>query len=823
MTNVSSATDLSTGAGADQEPSSTVAGGGESGQDGATGSIFDTFGDASDSAALSSGDRDVSSQASPPGTTEAGSGPPATGSARGNTTETVTLAGSGLVFVNTYSASVSQSYKNAIKAAENFYQSEITTSVTLDFTFDTFNDGGSGFVAANSWYYVNVDYTTLKNALTSHATTLDDKAAVASLPATDITGGQGFSIPTALARALGLLPATSSSTDDIVYLNSADTYFYDQGSPAAGEFDATGALEHEISEGMGRVGGLDLGPNDIWGILDLFRYSASGTRDLTGGLDGKAAYFSIDGANLLTQFHNPLGTSGVNDGDDSGDWEISGDSFGFATTGEANTVSSTDLRLMDVIGWTPATGSSVVAAFQTPRYALANFSVGAGGWTTDTQFPRELADVNGDGLDDIVGFGYDGTWVSLATGGGNFAAPTLVLDNFGTTSAAGGWSSDTASPRVLGDVNGDGLADIVGFGYDGVWVSLATGGGNFAAPTLALDDFGSSSAAGGWTSSDPRELADVNGDGLDDIVGFGPDGVWVSLATGGGDFAAPTLVLDNFGSSAAAGGWTSQDQYPRELADVNGDGMADIVGFGQDGVWVSLATGGGDFAAPKLVLSDYGSSTAAGGWSSDSQSPRELADVNGDGKTDIVGFASGGTWVSHATGNGGFDTPALEDSNFGQTSATGGWTSQDAYPRRLGDVTGDKKADIVGFGSNGVYVAASTDATSSGGGLASSGMASAPAATVVTIPNGDQVLSARGNPEIFDFSHVSLGIDTIGGFDPTRDAIRLGSGEASDFATVRSDMRSDAGGTLIALGANHTITLTGIDPASLSAANFRFG
>src|SRR5262249_49458005 len=50
-------------------------------------------------------------------------------------------------------------------------------------------------------------------------------------------------------------------------------------------------------------------------------------------------------------------------------------------------------------------------------------------------------------------------------------------------------------------------------------------------------------------------------------------------------FNAFTFELAQFGT--AAGGWASDDQYPRELADVNGDGMDDIVGFGQAGVYVS--------------------------------------------------------------------------------------------------------------------------------------------------------------------------------------------------------------------------------------------
>lgn len=47
---------------------------------------------------------------------------------------------------------------------------------------------------------------------------------------------------------------------------------------------------------------------------------------------------------------------------------------------------------------------------------------------------------------------------------------------------------------------------------------------------------------------------------------------------------APQLVVRNFGYDA--GGWRV-GQHPRFLADTTGDGRADIVGFGNAGVWVS--------------------------------------------------------------------------------------------------------------------------------------------------------------------------------------------------------------------------------------------
>jgi hypothetical protein len=131
-------------------------------------------------------------------------------------------------------------------------------------------------------------------------------------------------------------------------------------------------------------------------------------------------------------------------------------------------------------------------------------------------------------------------------------------------------------------VNGDNRADIVGFGNDGAWVSLSTGSG-FSPPALWVNNYGYN--AGGWrVENHPRLLADVNGDNRADIVGFGNDGAWISLSTGSG-FSTPTLVVNNFGYNA--GGWRV-GSHPRMAADVTADGRADIVGFGNDGAWVSV-------------------------------------------------------------------------------------------------------------------------------------------------------------------------------------------------------------------------------------------
>jgi len=56
----------------------------------------------------------------------------------------------------------------------------------------------------------------------------------------------------------------------------------------------------------------------------------------------------------------------------------------------------------------------------------------------------------------------------------------------------------------------------------------------------------------------------------------------VATDTAASHFGPVTLGIAAFGPGA--GGWSSDDTYPRKVADVNGDHLADIVGFAQNGV-----------------------------------------------------------------------------------------------------------------------------------------------------------------------------------------------------------------------------------------------
>ncbi|MDK1313335.1 S8 family serine peptidase [Pseudoalteromonas ardens] len=343
----------------------------------------------------------------------------------------------------------------------------------------------------------------------------------------------------------------------------------------------------------------------------------------------------------------------------------------------------------DVVGFANAgvyVSLSDGTSFSSPRQWVNSFGYSAGGWRVENH-PRMMADVNGDGRDDVVGFANAGVYVSLSTGS-SFTAPQKWNSGFGYT--AGGWRTDK-HPRMMADVNGDGKQDVVGFANAGVYVALSTGT-SFSAAKQWVGSFGYT--AGGWrVEQHPRMMADVNGDGKQDVVGFANAGVYVSLSNGS-SFSSPQKWVGSFGYTA--GGWRVEN-HPRYMADVNGDGRDDVVGFANAGVYVALSTGSG-FSAARQWVASYG--YTAGGWRVENH-PRFLADVNGDGRQDVVGFANAGVYISTSNGSS-FSAPQRVIDNFGYSA--GGWRVGQ-HPRMMADVNGDGTADVVGFANAGVYVA----------------------------------------------------------------------------------------------------------------------
>jgi len=273
-----------------------------------------------------------------------------------------------------------------------------------------------------------------------------------------------------------------------------------------------------------------------------------------------------------------------------------------------------------------------VQNFTDPVNSLGAFCRNVGGWTSQDLYPRFLADVNGDHIADIVGFGFDAVYVSISDAYRINDATRWIYD---FSFSNGGWTSFDKYPRALGDFDGDGKDDIIGFGYDNVYVSLSNGN-QFLPIKVVSREF---TFLAGWSSydSNPRMVADVNGDGKADIIGFNSQGVWVALSNG------VTFNKAALWSAHAPG--SSFNQYPIIVKDLNGDKKADIVSFGDSSTSVALSNGNG-FDEPIYLMMYFGRNSEVEKFDTFDSKPRLIADINRDGYNDIIGFGGEGVRVA---------------------------------------------------------------------------------------------------------------------------------------------------------------------------------
>jgi hypothetical protein len=242
-------------------------------------------------------------------------------------------------------------FKTALNSVVSFLDSKFTNPITVNIQVGYGEIGGQamvqGALGESATYYNNYSYTQIRTALAQHATSADQISAVNSLPATDPTNGGNYWVTTANAKALGLMGA-SSAVDAYVGLASGYPFDYDNSNGVSpGTYDFFGVVAHELTETLGRtlfVGTDGIGSN-AYTPLDLFHYSANGVRDFVGTTPG---YFSIDGGRTNLDSFN------TNPGGDFGDWAGSAgnDSFlAFSNSGVVNGVSQTDLREMNILGY----------------------------------------------------------------------------------------------------------------------------------------------------------------------------------------------------------------------------------------------------------------------------------------------------------------------------------------------------------------------------------------------------------------------------------------------------------------------------------------
>jgi hypothetical protein len=183
-----------------------------------------------------------------------------------------------------------------------------------------------------------------------------------------------------------------------------------------------------------------------------------------------------------------------------------------------------------------------------------------------------VADMNNDGLNDIVlQSGPLQLAVIKQVSAGTFSG---TPDYYTVTTSYWPWFSSFR----LGDLNGDGLIDVVASdpgnsGYLNIF--LQNGAGALTGPMLPTP---------GYVGSSEVDIADLNGDGLNDLIVLS-DGFTVQIFYQAADHSFGDSVT-YFLPTATTGG-TSVHQA-LSVGDVTGDGLADIVAswWGDSAIYV---------------------------------------------------------------------------------------------------------------------------------------------------------------------------------------------------------------------------------------------
>jgi hypothetical protein len=174
------------------------------------------------------------------------------------------------------------------------------------------------------------------------------------------------------AQALGLDGASSALDGAVGVSASAEWDFNPNTTPTTNEYYLVGALEHEITEVMGRVS--YLGSPGEYSIADLYRYSALGIHSDAPGGSGSTAYFSVDdGATNLGSWDNQVSNGDLADWYPQGPAPGGNDAFDdYSNPGTINAISSSDLTLMQALGWAVASRAAYTAADVTGWFQTIN-------------------------------------------------------------------------------------------------------------------------------------------------------------------------------------------------------------------------------------------------------------------------------------------------------------------------------------------------------------------------------------------------------------------------------------------------------------------
>jgi hypothetical protein len=265
-----------------------------------------------------------------------------------------------------------------------------------------------------------------------------------------------------------------------------------------------------------------------------------------------------------------------------------------------------------------------------------------------------VADVTGDGHADLVGLHSSGT--AMVWPGETSGAFGASVDSFAGTMGLGSRSNAGFDPIGLGDVTGDGHADLVAAHTNGeLYVFPGSPAGSFGASVASVGfDWALHDPTGHW----PVGVADVTGDGRGDLVTLHSNGTaYVYAGRADGHFEAAVASFAGTMHPSFSDGRAGHE--PIGLGDVNGDGHADLVTLANGTANVYLGTASGTFAAGPR---SFGGTMGSARFDRTGFDAAAVIDVTGDGHADLISAHQNGdlyVYPGQSSGAFGGSTPSF--------------------------------------------------------------------------------------------------------------------------------------------------------------------